>query len=892
MQTLRCFLMVWEEGRDWQISIHRELEDLVATWNTHVHSPDATGVIHVGFSRPDTRSLMSCAAAHKGRVILTGSARFSLGGLGRCLPEPVGDVDGIPLFLSCEGWGYTIQADLGAQTLDGPQASTFSIEDSESESGSEREWLLHLESQTTPHLIRRRRTWLKDALAQAPELGAVVSNVAILDDLSYVKNEARLPDVYRVALGAQRFEYLVTGLHDADAGTLARCMPPWFIQTSVSALGLGVRAGNCMREADISTVSDLRFFVAEALLKLPKFGRKSSTELAEKLRTCFDAEVKLRLSDSTEQSTSLESCSLESTQPTRARNNTAVRFLHEVEEILIQLRRGRDVVLGRRMGVQADPATLQEIADEIGVTRERVRQIERASKLEIQHLTIWKVLESHLSTALSTALEPLPVLGLEVVHPWFEGIGAKAKILSYCMENFLDGRFHVIAIEHINYVTRLSQDEWDVAKQQASEIMVEAANRNWPVNRAQTVVSGLLPSHGSEFGEELWRLTAAKAQLAATGGAGEQFVVAYGTSMEAMVLGILSESERPLHFLEVTERLRERNGLPDRGRYVHAACGRYALLYGRGTFGLRKHFPLTEEEEDALVQEAVAIVNEGKSGRQWHCNELVEHLYANAVDFGGKLDPYILCIALQTSSALTYLGRMVWVRDTGEQMSAANRIDIRQAILSVIQEAGHPLYYKEIRERIISERGINDIFQIFDGGNLLRLGSGRWGLLDRDLGMSEATIAVVLDRIAVDLEHRGTGLHTSELLPFAESYAPRFESLGGGSVLLAVAARDQRFRSSAGQYLYLSKWEGPRRLQLGDAVRQILVERPGGASIQAVIVAASQLMGREIARDAVYASMRNIGAVWTEEAGCWSIPPDSSTIEEEGDLAPERSICS
>ncbi len=888
MQTLRCFLMVWQEGRDWQITIHRELEDLVATWNSYPRALDATGVIHIGFSRPDTRSFASYAAAHEGRVLLTGSARYGLGGLGRCLPQPVGDVEGIPLFLSCEGWGYTIPVEPLTDTMAVSQKSLFPADQVEAEAGSKEEWLLHLERRITPHLTGKREKWLNAILAEDPMLAAAVADAGIFDDQSYQRKEAGLAAIHRITLGVRRFEYLTSSLSNVDAGSLARCLPPWFIETAVSALGLGVRAGNCLRAADISTVADLRFFAPEALRKLPNFGRKCDNEVAQRLKASFDADVTLRLSEANRLARPIEASRLEPTSPSFDPVAPSAYFLDELAASLPRLKWGRDVVLRRRMGLRCEAATLQEIAEDVGVTRERIRQIERAAKLEIQHLPIWRLLDSNLSMSLSKALEPLPVLGLDVVLPWLDGIAANAKVLSYCFDNFLDGRFHLVEIEHIEYVTRLSQDEWDLAMRQASEIMAEAASKNWPVSQAQSLVSGLLPFSGSEFSEELWRLAVAKAHTA-TIGAGEPVVVAYGTSMEAMVLGVLSESERPLHFLEVAERLRGRDGGNNRARYVHAACGRYAFLYGRGTFGLRKHFPLDAEEEEALVQETLAIVGEGKAKRQWHCNELVEHLYANGVDCNGNLDPYVLCIALQNSNTLTYLGRMVWVHNKGQQMSTANRIDIRQAILSVIQNAGCPLSYKEIRERIVAERGINDIFQIFDGGNLLRLGSGRWGLLDRDLGLSEAEISEILDRLATELEDRGIGLHTSELLPYAGLAAERFDLLGGGSVMLAIATRDQRFRSGAGQYLYLSKWEGPRRLLLVDAVREILLGCERGASIQTIVVKASEMMGRDIARDGVYGGLRNLGAVWAEDTACWSIPSESPTAE--GDLTSEPSIC-
>jgi len=44
------------------------------------------------------------------------------------------------------------------------------------------------------------------------------------------------------------------------------------------------------------------------------------------------------------------------------------------------------LVLSRRLGLDGDVATLQEVGDELGVTRERVRQLEERARLKCRAL--------------------------------------------------------------------------------------------------------------------------------------------------------------------------------------------------------------------------------------------------------------------------------------------------------------------------------------------------------------------------------------------------------------------------------------------------------------------------------------------------------------------------
>src|SRR6185369_16643810 len=116
------------------------------------------------------------------------------------------------------------------------------------------------------------------------------------------------------------------------------------------------------------------------------------------------------------------------------------------------------------------------------------------------------------------------------------------------------------------------------------------------------------------------------------------------------------------------------------------------------------HFPLDDEETAEIVAEVEDIIGTGLNGWQWHCLEILEILGDRGFDMDDRLDQYILNIALKRSRLLSNLRRFVWTFGTGSKATAADRIEIRQAIESLLLLEGKPLTGAEIRERLLMER--------------------------------------------------------------------------------------------------------------------------------------------------------------------------------------------
>ena len=64
----------------------------------------------------------------------------------------------------------------------------------------------------------------------------------------------------------------------------------------------------------------------------------------------------------------------------------------------------------------------------------------------------------------------------------------------------------------------------------------------------------------------------------------------------------LAESNTPLHYTEIAERARIREGRSLDARRAHNAAANVGYLFARGTYGLARHVPLSDEQMSQISQ--------------------------------------------------------------------------------------------------------------------------------------------------------------------------------------------------------------------------------------------------------------------------------------------------
>jgi hypothetical protein len=397
----------------------------------------------------------------------------------------------------------------------------------------------------------------------------------------------------------------------------------------------------------------------------------------------------------------------------------------------------RDVIR-RRMGLDGNAETLQQIGDHLGITRERVRQIEAKAVNRLRGEEYWDdLLASKLIELLDNRHFPLPVLGIEAADPWFAGVGDGPNVLRYVLDNICKSGANLVTIDGVEYIAFLDQGMWEATLQDARRLLEGGVGRQWSEEHCRSLVQGLLPADAKEFRELLWEKASRLCHFA-DGETAKRLLISYGRGAEQIVEAVLGACERPLHFSEIASLASVRAGREIDIRRAHNAAASVGVLLGRGTYGLEQHIGLTPEELGSLGEEAVEIVTDGLPSRQWHTSEILAALVERGSPQALSIDKYVLDIALQRSGGLEPLGRMVWRDRSDSAGDDGGRIDVRQAVIALLQQAGKPLRTTEIRQRLVAIRGVNDHFQIAAADPLIRLEAALWGLNDRDIAIKRA----------------------------------------------------------------------------------------------------------------------------------------------------------
>ena len=528
------------------------------------------------------------------------------------------------------------------------------------------------------------------------------------------------------------------------------------------------------------------------------------------------------------------------------------------------------------MGYRREFKTLQQIADTVGLTRERVRQIEKLAFKSVRNHPVWECLKWRLTAALESRTLPLMLAGLSAIDPWFDGADGMDITFREVFSELLGKEFSLIPVEGGLAISCVSGAEWERAIEAGKCLMSDLAREKITEEYARHHVEALLGERGAELREDLWRVVSANALWSPAPG-GERRLSGYGRSAETVVTAVLEESTEPAHVREIHRRACELTGSSYELIRIHNAAQNIALQYGRGTYGLASHCPLSKDDLALVEAHIDDIVSEGEVDRQWHTSEFLEALLERGIDFDGRLTKYIINIALRSSSKFVYMGRMVWGLKGAWADRSSHRLDVRQAVISVLEAAGQPLTKDEILGLLEEGRGVGEHFQIHPAGNLIRIGAKHWGLADRDVSLPN--IGALIEAIERHIEQTQEGVHISEaavVLPgIAEEDAKTLWSV----------AKSKGMQIDRGQYLFPAGWADSRRVAPSEAIRRTLAALPPeGAKLESLCEAVNGLTKRVIPK----ALVRNMiassdDAQFDEGSGLWRV----AAAEADEELEPE-----
>lgn len=888
MRPIRAFLFAPGANEQWQCQVFRDFEPLLEAAIAANGGRQYPVGVHVGFERPDTKAVQDLLSKQEALVFLSNGTIGTMPFPIRASLKSIGSAGASSFHAALDGFGYQVeQADEISPLPLQPMSQITNPEKT-----GPRGWVAKL-------------TRLESSLAQK------LTGAGIWDEDSYLLNEDALDLESRHLIGLRRYE-LLEGVQSSDSSLIDRLKsaPPWLLSVPITDLNLTLRSRNVCAEHEIKIIGDLAKYGLKGLYKLPNLGQKSiqemSQEIAHLLSTGFSLrEVAPKLeSGITQHQANITPGSKDSSAKPAAdfkdefgndvwlspeinrdlegrwpegsvsAESAPKSILSGFAAMTEMLPQGEREVWAGRLGFRCERMTLKQISDQIGVTRERVRQIEVKIFKKVQRHPFWDDLARRVQEHLRGRTSPLFLNGLSAIDPWFEGADQLAHPLRVASDQIPKLGFHILTWNDMPVIATMSQAQWIEVNDEAKSLLLAIADQNLSERDALSQVSGVLFGKGEDMREALLE-DVSKFCVWSLLPDGSRILAGFGKSAAALVSGVLQASDSPLHIEEIQRRVGAYSAYEATNTgNIHRAASEVGLLYGRGTYGLMKHCPLNPSEMLAIRAEVEDIIFGGSSSKQWHSNELYEELLNRGFEYEGRLTKYIINIALSNSSSLVYLRRMIWGVRGKWNDNADARLDVKQAIVSLLEEEGKPMSTDQIRSRLIEGRGLNTHFQIWASSPLVRLGPGLWGLEGRDLDMQRARMLSY--RLLKELSVRQEGIHVSEVASFLG-----LSSEADVSMLTSVAKTDG-LRMDKGQYCYLQPWGESRRISVWAAATSTLKAHPNGLLRSDLQLFVDRIVNRKVDRQQLSGILQNIDAIYDAESNLWKFT-GSSEDESESD---------
>jgi len=816
MKILQAWVYEQTEANSINSRIVRDLGSLLKAVAPHdeVHKI----LVHVGFHSLNRNEIASAMELTDGRIVLSAAAYYILKGEFsrpfRAFDTPDGEV----FFSDANVTG----------PLSGKENSISKLEKkaSASQNPTARADMFDLGEQ-----------WLIALEEQNIELFARVSAQSINTDKSYWLLEHLLDFSDRVEVGKFRQEFYSCSRTESSPGELLQTCPPWLLNRDIHTIEFSVRVKNVIQDQAIDSLWALAKLQDAQLLRLKNFGRTSLRTMCDAL---LDAIAEGPFGDQGHQHKIKDT-----------------PLLQHLVNSLEKLPEREADILRRRMGLECEAQTLEQIGESYQITRERVRQLESRAVQKLISSEYWDdILLKIVRECHEQKTDPFFLHYLPATEEWLRGFNTELSALKYLVENFCEDQFHVLRYEGVDVVSELDTKALDEIIRIAADLSKRAVDERWSVEALRREVISLFPLSEEAFGSLVAEHYISRLVIR-TIDEGRDEIVSDSWGANGKVLKALEASCSPLHFSEV-QRILSDQGEDYDVRRVHNSLGDVAFVFGRGVYGLEKHLNVRSIDRSLVANIVLDAVNSASS-RQWHAKEFFDVVQDAGVEIEG-LDQYKVNVILQLADTpLSYLGRSVWALDGHDSLTTSDRLDVRQAIIAIIEDAGKPLEASQIIQEVKESRGLSKMIQIHPGEPIVRVGRAVWGLLDRDLSISKEQRSLLMDALFTYLFRQGRGISIKEMNQDA-GLSHAIEKFGvTPDIIYGLCQLDQRFATAHGDLIGLSSWGGLRCLTLNQAVRRALSENPHGLSLEQVTEKVNEMVNHRVEQRRVSQRLGHVG---------------------------------
>lgn len=631
---------------------------------------------------------------------------------------------------------------------------------------------------------------------------------------------------------------------------------------SVESLAFSIRTEKCLAHLNIRYAGELCSRTEGELLTVPNFGRTSVEEIK---RTLHRLDLRLGMYMPAWPPENLEGIAAE------FNNQAAMNDVECLKQALFRtLRKVQDerhlFILASRLGLNGPPVTLEETAQHLGLTRERVRQIQKKVTEAILKREVWDdVLRYRIAKLLSGRNIPLFLDLIGTEDTWFAGFEDNLSLLENLLYAFgSDEDLCFFSIDDRTVVSRIDFDTWRDIRFDLISMLEATLDYGHSMDDIELFVESKLTSAGApELSSTLFDILLKDLNFSSV--SGDLILVSVGNSLADHLTALLEAAPHPLHYTEIGQLYEQRFGVPISLRYVHACLGSNGfLLFGRGTYGVQKHLqidPHLQSEMRRVIEEKLTAQMPPK---QWHSKDLLP--FVQSIPGAEKLDKYSVSIILKPSITLQYLGKWSW-RLKSYSDDDGERLYIKHAVYSALKEAKGPVHIQDLLSLVTESRGVGQNFQLNPNELFSRVDPSIWGLLERDFLFTLPEQARIKDFVFDKLSQQGVAFHKSELLNAIESFG-KPEGLTD-NLILGILTSDANFKTWNGGFVGISSWAGPGRKTLIQAVQEIAFQTTMPRTADDISRQLRALIGYDFSRNAMSVYLNKSGMTFDRELACW-----------------------
>lgn len=594
---------------------------------------------------------------------------------------------------------------------------------------------------------------------------------------------------------------------------LAPWLPPALAALPLAAIAdLPARMRSFAEREGLTTLRELAAIPAARLASEPNIARKS---IADTLAAILALPVP---AGAAREAVEIAPRSLED-YPT---------FAALFREALAPLPQIQRIIVGGRAGIEDEPATLNDLGDMLGVSRERVRQLEVKALQTLQRNHWWiDALDARLREHSSEGI--LSIEALCDRWPWIATALDAPGAFDFVCDRLLDGRYHRVELDGAPYLARSPQstldDRWSALERALS-------NRAPPFSTA--IVERALDDACIDLGDGVRAVFFERVR--ALWVLDDDRVIGFGGDRRREILQWLAQQPAPVTIQSLAERF-GRGRWPDEMVFIERGLV-WASVRLSGF--------------DALIEPAAracaAHMRAEGPERQWSCAEL-EPVVRGEID---ALPPWFgawpLAALLKASREVRYLGRAVVALPEHE----GDRVYIREALFEIVRDAGGPVALDRLASLARARRSIPTLSLAMQLRRppFARVGPGMIGLWERDVPGTAADVSRANSLVVQWLSAAGVGLSARRALERLALVDPIYAQWNT-EILRSAFALDDGLFATAAFTVGLTEWGDARVPSRKDIIAHAIAHCGGRIAIDAIIEQVARVHGEALSRNAV-----------------------------------------